>query len=759
MLVVFRGENEGDTVSFNLKIINLSAFLGAAATAVSTIVAFSLPNIATAQEGSAGALLEEIVTTARKRSSAEAVQDVPVAVSAFGAAQLDALFVKKIEDLSYTMPNVQLESVGTFPGVQNFSIRGQGINSSIPSVDPTVGVFVDGVFMGTTYGVVIDTFDLESVEVLRGPQGLLFGRNVTGGAVVLRNARPDGESAVRVRVGATDEDQFNLAGSIEGSLVEDRLAAKMVMYYDDDSGYFKNTNPQAANPAPHPFQPFYASPADGSNVGALETKMFRPTLVFTPNDTSDVTLIVERGETKGDGASWTNVTAQRAGVQPDFSTTSDENGFTEIEWTQGTLEVNVGEVGSGTLTNIMGVRRVKASSAADIDGTDLPIFAAPGITDQKQFSNEFRWAGNFSDKWDATLGLYYFKQDISYREARYIWLPPPLGPAPFGVNLQRALGGDMEAKNFGAFWTNDFHLNDSWTVTAGLRYTSESKSGGVITGGCSDNATFNCSVTPLSGDWDNITPKLGVQFRMNDDTQLYAFWTKGFRSGGINFRNAKPNVIPPGPTLEEENNTLEVGMKADMMDGRMRLNIAAFHNSIDDMQRELNLGDPDVIVLQGTINAGDVTIKGVEVDFVGLIADNFSINASYGWQDGEYDTVNPAFASFLGSELPRLAPTNYSVGLSWDIAVGANMFNFMLNHSYRERHPYDDANLQFFDDQRRTSASLNWFSSDDVWNVSLYGKNLEDEANWGNLTSIAGLWVAGPMKKGRVLGLEINYRR
>jgi iron complex outermembrane receptor protein len=128
-------------------------------------------------------MLEEIVTVARKKSAAESVQDVPVAVTAFGAAQLDAQFVKKIEDLSYVMPNVQLESVGTFPGVQNFSIRGQGINSSIPSVDPTVGVFVDGLYMGTTYGVVIDTFDLESVEVLRGPQGLLFGRNVTGGAV------------------------------------------------------------------------------------------------------------------------------------------------------------------------------------------------------------------------------------------------------------------------------------------------------------------------------------------------------------------------------------------------------------------------------------------------------------------------------------------------------------------------------------------------------------------------------------------------
>ena len=191
-------------MSFLPKIKHLNVICGTAASAFATVVAFSLPTTVLAQEGSAGALLEEIVTVARKKSNAESVQDVPIAVTAFGAAQLDAQFVRKIEDLSYVMPNVQLESVGTFPGVQNFSIRGQGINSSIPSVDPTVGVFVDGLYMGTTYGVVIDTFDLESVEVLRGPQGLLFGRNVTGGAVVLRNARPDGEFGARVRLGATN---------------------------------------------------------------------------------------------------------------------------------------------------------------------------------------------------------------------------------------------------------------------------------------------------------------------------------------------------------------------------------------------------------------------------------------------------------------------------------------------------------------------------------------------------------------------------
>ncbi len=763
MLTGINQDRWGMIVAISYEIKGLSETLRSTAVAVTlsaaVIVVFSLPNIAVAQDGVAGALLEEIVTTARKRSAAEAVQDVPVAISAFGSAQIDALFVKKLEDLSYIMPNVQLESVGTFPGVQNFSIRGQGINSSIPSVDPTVGVFVDGVYMGITYGVVIDTFDLESIEVLRGPQGLLFGRNVTGGAVVLRNARPNGEYGLRFRVGATDEEQVNIAAAIEGSLIDDVLAAKMVVYYDDDPGYFKNLNPTAANPAPHPLQPYYHTPADGSNVAGLRTKLFRPMLVWSPSDTVDWTLIIEHGITEGEGAAWTNVTAQRAGAQPNFATLSDETGYTEIDWTQVTLETNVAEVGNGTLTNIMAYRGVNSASAADIDGTDLPIFSAPAVADQTQWSNEIRWSGSFSDNWDSTIGFYAFRQTINYREARYIWLPPPLGPAPFGINLQAALGGDMDAKNFGAFWNNDFHLNDAWTITAGLRYTDESKSAQIIIGGCTDNTSFNCAMDNLHGKWDNFTPKLGAQFRMSDNTQLYGFWTQGYRSGGFNFRNARPDLIPPGPTDEEQNNTFELGFKSDFMDGRMRLNVAVFHNEIKDMQRELNVPDPQVIVLQATINAGDVTISGVEVDFVALITDTFSINLSYGQLDGKYDRVEPAYAALLGPELPRLAPTNYSVGFSWDLSLGsAGLLNVTANHSFRERHPYNDSNTEFFEDQKRTNASLNWISPSEQWNVSFYGKNLEDEANWGNLTSIAGLWTAGPMKKGRFLGLEVNFR-
>ena len=396
----------------------------------------------------------------------------------------------------------------------------------------------------------------------------------------------------------------------------------------------------------------------------------------------------------------------------------------------------------------------------------MPIFFVPGFTDQDQISNELRWSGLLTDNWEATFGLYYFEQDIEYRESRVIQ----------GGALLRALGGDMSAENFGIFWNNDFFLSDAWTLTAGLRYTDESKSSSIITSvggiGCSDIVNFNCTFDDLSGDWSNVTPRLGLQWKYSDNGHLYAYYSKGFRSGGFNFRNASPDIIPPGPTREEEANTFEVGLKTDFADGRARLNIAAFHNEIKDTQREINVGDPSpagVVVLQATINAGDVTITGIEADFVALLTDTFSVNASYGWQDGDYDRIDPVVAQIesdlglpfplIGGELPRLAPTNYSLGFSWDLPAGSmGLFNIASSYSWREAHFYDDSNQNMFVDQKRWNASANWFSPSEAWQVSVYGKNINDQPNYGNLTSIAGMFVAGPMQKGSVLGLEINYR-
>jgi iron complex outermembrane receptor protein len=151
-----------------------------------------------APKRASAALLEEVVVTARKR--AEDSQDVPVAISAFGADQLDALKVRNLTNLAVSMPSVVLDDIGTSRGYANFSIRGLGINSSIPSIDPAVGIVVDGVYLGTNSGVLFDTFDLQSIEVLRGPQGTLFGRNVTGGVVQLNSKKPTQDLDVSAKI-------------------------------------------------------------------------------------------------------------------------------------------------------------------------------------------------------------------------------------------------------------------------------------------------------------------------------------------------------------------------------------------------------------------------------------------------------------------------------------------------------------------------------------------------------------------------------
>ena len=721
---------------------------------------------------------------------------------------------------------MQLEQVGTFPGVQNFSIRGQGINSSIPSVDPTVGVFVDGIYQSTTYGTVLDSWDLESIEVLRGPQGLLFGRNVTGGAVTVRTARPDteGELGIKARVLGTQESRYGAAVAFEGPLVQGKLAGKIMLYYDKDDGYFKNVNsaPGATGPVDEAALAFFQGtvPIPGSgqfttfdpvaqsgsqrNAGKLETKIARPTLVWTPTDTVEVALITEFGKAEGDGATWTVVKDNVAptptlppGAVPSppfsnwlinqttafpavgsvadgginkFSTTASDYGFADVDWKSATLEVNW-DVWGGTLTNIFGWKDVEQASATDVDGTYLPAFTATGNTKQDQVSNELRFAKSMNDIWDTTIGIYYLDFDINYREGRFIQvIPPGLPPLPISIgtpvpNLRNlVLGGDMNSKSWGVFWNNDVLIAENLTLTAGVRYSDEEKKADIIGTG------------PVKGTWDNWTPKVGLRWQFSDDAQLYGFWTRGFRAGGFNFRNAKPGDTPPftypaGPTRQEEQDSYEVGLKSQVFDNRLRMNFAYFINDIKDLQRELNQPDSDVVVLQATINAGDAQIKGAEFEFDAVPVDAMRVYGAVGYLDGKYKrltelgsgvTACPTFPNcppVVGSQLPRLARWSFSIGGSYDFSLGnGSIIRPQVDYGYRDPNFYDDSNTQLFDRQRRLSASLNWFSPEDRWTVSLFGKNLRDEANYGNLTSIAGLWTAGPMQKGKEYGLQLQYR-
>ena len=702
-----------------------------------------------AQQRTSDAFLEEIIVTATKRVGGIDVQDAALAVSAYGENQLDAMHLRDLSSLGFVAPSVQLEDIGTTRGTANFSIRGIGINSSIPSIDPAVGVFVDGMYMGINGGVVLDVFDLEGVEVLRGPQGLLFGRNVTGGAVLLRTSRPTDEFSVNAKVaGETGLNQF-YSGVVSGPL-GDTLGGKIAVYHNQDDGWHDNL-------------------ATGEEHGEADTTLIRGAVDISPSDAFDAILRYEHGDSEGDGPA-----SQNAGLfsEDSFDFSIDERGFYDASWDQAILEASwdVG-FGDGQVVNILGWRQYENATLGDIDSSPLFIFHAYSTTDQDQWSNELRYSGSF-DNYYITSGIFYLEQDLAYFEQRLI---PPAG-------LDITGGGFQDMSSLGVFTQVDVVLTDEITLNLGARYDREKKDArisGLFRNQCELGS--NCTSFDLddSQTWNAFTPKIGIQISPDEATMMYAFWTKGFRSGGYNMRHTAV-AIPNAAFDQEELTTFEVGIKTDLADGRVRLNAAAFHNTIDDMQREINLSDPLVGVVQLIRNTANATITGFDAEIGWALSESLFLQANLGYVDGSYDEVlfdltgdGVIDGEDLALEIPRLAPWSYGAQLTYQRQWSQGTFTIQGSGYRRDPSAYTDNNLGYLRAADMFNANISLGFLDDRLTVSAFGKNLKDEVTIGGDTQLPANFPGGPafpvptlagdgatfspLNKGRVYGLELQY--
>ncbi len=680
--------------------------------------------------------LAEIVVTATKRGQAQNVQDVPFAVTAFGSDQLDDEHIRSIAGLSYNIPNVQLTELGTSPGYANFSIRGLGVNSSIPSIDPTVGTFIDGVYLGIGAGVVLDTFDLAGVEVLRGPQGLLFGRNVTGGAVVIRSTVPSNTLHVDVKAALSTGLEKNLSGVISGPIITDKLQAKLAVYYNKDNGWFTNR-----------FN-------NNHNFGKEETVIIRPALRFTPTDAVEIIGRFEHGHQYGDGARPTNFGL----FGPDtFNISVNEEGLSRNNWNQLSLETNfdVG-LGDGKITNIAAYRNFQGDLITDLDSQPVTNYHFYTRTEQNQFSNELRYAGTFG-KVDLTTGVYYFGQEINYLEKRLL----------AGGSLTIAGGGVQNQHSYGAFASFDIHLTDQITFNLGGRYSKEDKKvriANIVAGGCNFDAR-TCNYTFFSKkDWDGFTPRIGVQYKPTEDTQVYGFWAKGFRSGGYNLRSIN-TAVPPGPFDQETQNSFEIGLKQDF--GRFaRLNIAGFYNKIDNVQREIVTPVAGVGALQVVANAANVTIKGVDAEGTIKIGRHITVTGQLGYTDGNYDEI---FADLNNDQvinardyalvLPRLSKWTYGGSIAYSVPVGdRSTVDARVGANYRSIAYYNELNTGILPSATMLDANLAYTKG--PYKLSLFGTNLLNEVTYGisgPLPFIPG-GTFSALNKGRVVGAEFQYK-
>jgi len=688
-----------------------------------------------APQGSTSALADEIIVTATKKGYGENVQDVPIAVTAYGEAQLDAKFVQNLQSLSYDVPNVQLEDVGSTPGYANFSIRGLGINSSIPSIDPTVGVFIDGVYLGINAGVVFDNFDLEGLEVLRGPQGLLFGRNVTGGAVVVRTSRPSFDFGFKGKASVETGLKKTVSGVVTGPIVDDVVAAKLAVYYSDDNGWFRNR-------------------FDGKSFGKAKDLIIRPAISIRGGDDFRMDIRYEHGETKGDGPAGQN---HALFSRDSFDFSVNNPGFYDNKWDQASVETNVDvRFGEGVITNIAGYRRYRSSASSDIDATPLSLFNADIEIAQSQLSDELRYAGKFGTV-DVTTGLYYFTQDIRYGERRTL----------LGGRQLVSGGGAQDQTTWGVFASADWHLSDTLTLNLGGRYTWERKAVQVSTlrpNGCNLD-TIICTTNFADSDkWKGFTPKIGLQWQPGDDTQVYGLYTRGFRSGGYNLRNTDPSV-PPGPFDQEVQDSFELGVKQQF--GRNRINVAGFYNRIKDLQREIVLPGP-LGASQVIRNTADATIKGIEAEGLFFILPNLALSGQLGYVDGQYRNVQFDLSGDgvingidRGLKLPRLSPWTYGAGLTYDQRLGSlGTATARVSYNHRDQAAFTDNNVGFLQGADMLDASLTLATSDKRWKFSIYGRNLLNEATIGSDVQLPAAFGGvgasfSPLNKGRVIGGEV----
>ena len=747
----------------------------ACATAIAPLIwagAVAQENTDEQETSSAARLMNTVTVTAQKKADAENVQDVPIAVTAFGSDQLDALQFRDLSDIGSRVPNAIIDEIGTFKGVAAFSVRGQASLSSIPSVDPTVGAFVDGVYYGINAGIVFDNFDLESVEVLRGPQGILFGRNVVGGAVLVNTTRPSDEPRADFRVGVDSGfrgtgSNYTYSGVISGPLV-DGLNGKVALYRNEDDGWFKNQ-------------------FDGATYGESETTIIRGALEWQSTEDLNWLLRVERGEQQGEGTaaqSHLNGAGNPGlGFSRDTHDLSINNrGDQQSEWNQAFLEttLDVG-FGDGVITNIMGYREYENGQCLDIDATpnsrfdssclsdpagSTPIRVAGGGQQQSQFSNELRYAGTFNEVLELTTGLYYFDQDITYSENRSL----------FGGAVRQSGGGEQSHQVFGVFVNGDYSLSDKLTLSAGVRYTKEDKDVKIASLGApkpdaspSGFCVVSLGTCPFDFEdddsWSNVDYKLGAQYEVADNVRVYGNWSTGFRSGGYNFRNSNPANLT-GPVDEESVNNFEIGLKSEPTD-RTRLNIAAFLTETEDLQR-IVITTNDLGPVQTGRNTADSENIGFEIDGQVLVTDNLILMGSLGYLDAEYTKVlfdlsgdGVVDEQDLALQLPRTAELTYSGSIIYDKDLGSlGDLSSRLSYSYRDDQVSSDNNVAILPSQEILDMNITWTPEDSNWRLSLYGKNLTNDVVFTSdtqLPSVLGSTYA-TMKKGRILGLEARYQ-
>ena len=728
-------------------------------------------------------IIEEIVVISSKQAAGISTQELPASVVTFNEASLKQAFTVDLVDVGKMVANAELNNVGTYASYPNFFIRGMGVNGSTRTNDPKVGVFVDGIYVGYNAGALSSTFDLEAVEVLRGPQGSLLGRNVTGGAVLVRSKRPGNEFGFNVEAGAGDYGSTEFNVSIEGPLASNVFGKLAVIKMDRD-GYFEDNNRGSIDLNIYPDG--MPDTDTGDKVG-MDLTIVRPMVRIDFSENFEATLIAEFLKNDAGSANSQNVAHNCApipgvdnrdivcgegsrflaqtkwGYTPPndkYEINHDLIGYTELETNSLVLDATW-DLGHGVVTAIAGYRDVEYNSSTDFDGTPFTIFHFnDNKEEQEQTSIEVRYSSTFSDKVNFVVGVNSFEQEYSIGERRN-----------FFVSLNAATYSETEHETFGVFGEANIAVTDALSLTLGARWTKEEKSIDIgVLGSCELDFSSCSNNTSNKEDWTDFSPKVAATYNFRDDMMAYASWTRGFASGVFNARAATIDAV--GPTDPETVDSIEIGFKTSFLDGRGLFNITYFQADYEDLILFVNNPCDNCGANLINFNAGEAEISGFEAELKLQPIDGLRLHASVGTVDPEFTKIKFFDANADGTvdgkdnrlasswDFQKVAELSYSLAASYEFnAMGGSMLG-RVAYSWRDEYMTDLYNKPWLQQESfgLLDASLTFNTANEKIRVSVYGKNLTDEEYFDYAADVGTLdsarWGGTP----RTYGVRVAYK-
>lgn len=715
------------------RIMKSALLAGAAWSAASTL---AMAQDAPAQDDATA--LDDIVVTARRTE--ESLQRTPLAISAFSGEDLENRGAQQVLDLQGSVPNLNIVQGRASSNATNIYIRGIGQPDALQTFDPAVGVYVDDVYYSRIRGTQFDLLDLERVEVLRGPQGTLYGKNTIGGALKLVSRRPGQEWRARASAAYGDYNMFDVQGAVSGPIT-DSLAFGVSALRSTRDGYVTN-------------------PVTGAEYNDKDTTALRATLAWDPMSNLRVDLTADysnddAGLTVGQatnsliGSSGQTIVAVPNPLPGyDFRTVVDPDLPNETRLESRGISANIALDISDSLTlrSITAFRKLNTDDYIDFDATPREVTSALVAVDQEQFSQELQLTYE-SGPITAVAGLYYLNEDVSSHQEAYA--DDLLGPLFLNSRFLRTVDDTLETTSTAVYGNVSYALTDQFRVSAGVRYTEEEKdyvrtTSTFFSALPAFNATF--PFRPPVAEYDDTSIMVSADYQITPDVLLYGRFAQGFKSGGYNGRaNSAAEATEYAP---ETADTYELGIKSTLADNRVRLNGAIFRTSYQDFQARVSGLETDPITnlpvaVLSVINAGELEIEGAEIEAVARVTDAFTVDAQIGYLDANYEEFRDArFTATGGSrafQTPAFSPewtARYGAEYRFELDYGATVTvgaaaryrsrmalavdNTLVNSQVQLPGVFQEAYWLY-------DARAVWTDASERYSLGLYGQNLTDE--------------------------------